>query len=73
MSDEVRQLIAIWRENPFHHFTQEEARKMFNIGEMSFRRLLMMPECPIVAKKVLPDHLKLWLWENKATIGKLTD
>ena len=59
--------------NPFLHLSQEEVAKLFGFGVRSMRALVAMDGFPIVAKKVNPDHFKMWLWENRRAIGKLTE
>lgn len=71
MDKETAALIKLWRENPFHYFSQTEARMIFGIGEDAMKALVALG-APIVAKKVLPDHLKAWLYENRENIGKLS-
>jgi hypothetical protein len=67
-----RNLVKLYRENPFHYFTHEEARAVFGIGEKAMRALVAMG-APLVAGKVNLDHFKQWLWDNRERIGKLTD
>lgn len=59
------------RANAYLYLTHEDARALFGFGEKSFRALIALG-APTVADKVLPDHLRQWLWENRDKIGKLT-
>lgn len=72
MDKETTALLKKWRVNPFHHFTREDIRAIFNVGEKSMRALVAMG-APLVADKINPDHFKAWLWENRESIGKLTE
>lgn len=71
MDKETAALVKLWRENPFHYFSREEARTVFNVGEKAMRALVAMG-APLVAEKINLDHFKAWLWENRERIGKLT-
>jgi hypothetical protein len=64
-------LVKLWRENPFHLFTQTEVRQMFNLGEDAMKALAGLG-APIVAKKMNPGHFQQWLWENRDRISKLS-
>jgi hypothetical protein len=68
---ETAALLKVWRENPFRFFTRGEVRKMFNFGE-DFMAALVRIGAPIAAEKVNPDHLKVWLYENRENVAKLS-
>ncbi len=71
MNENTSALLQLWRDNPFHYFTQSEARAMFGFGEDAMKALAVLG-APVVAKKINPDHFKAWLWENRERIEKLS-